>query len=136
MEGYKNLKELIEPVYPGLFDSIQNKIRKAEKDYEKESKKDLDSFLWEHSVFAATVSLKICRMENKDPLIPVIASLFHDIGKFLVPCFSDNLGQLDSGNGHGSLPVLCHVNYAITCDHNLVHGGGIYHKGKLTYASG
>ena len=82
MEAYRELKKLIEPVYPGLLDSIQNKIKKAEKDYEKGSKKDLDSFLWEHSVFAATVALKICHMENKNSLIPVITALFHDIGKF------------------------------------------------------
>ncbi len=82
MEGYRNLKELIEPVYPGLLDSIQNTIKKAEKDYEKDRKKEQDSFLWEHSVFVAIVALKICRLENKDPLIPVVAALFHDAGKF------------------------------------------------------
>jgi HD superfamily phosphodiesterase len=82
MEGFRDLKKLIEPNYPGLLDSIQNKITKAEKDYEKPSEKDQDSLLWEHSVFVAVLALKICRMENRDPLIPVIASLFHDIGKF------------------------------------------------------
>ncbi|MCJ7580937.1 MAG: HD domain-containing protein, partial [Candidatus Aminicenantes bacterium] len=82
MEGTRDLKNLVESVYPGLLDSIQNKIKKSEKDYEKGRKEDSDSFLWEHSVFAATVALKICRMENKDPLFPVIAALFHDIGKF------------------------------------------------------
>ena len=82
MEAYRELKKLIEPVYPGLLDSIQNTITKAEKDYEKDRKKEQDSFLWEHSVFVATVVLRICRLENKDPLIPVVAALFHDIGKF------------------------------------------------------
>lgn len=82
MEGFRDLKKLIEPNYPGLLDSVQNKITKAEKDYEKRGEKDRNSFLWEHSIFVAVLTLKICRMENKDPLFPVVAALFHDIGKF------------------------------------------------------
>ncbi len=82
MEGYKNLTKLIEPIYPGLLDSVQNKINRDEKDYEKGTKKEQDSFLWEHTVFVATLVQKICRLEKKDPLIPVVAALFHDIGKF------------------------------------------------------
>ncbi len=90
MEGFRDLKKLIDPNYPGLLDSIQNKITKAEKDYEKPREKDQDSFLWEHSVFVAVLVLKICRMENKDPLIPVVAALFHDIGKFEGGRYHDN----------------------------------------------
>jgi len=82
MEGTRDIKKLIEPVYPGLLDSIQNNIKKAEKDYDKDRKKDQDSILWEHTVFVAALALKICRLENKDPLVPVVAALFHDIGKF------------------------------------------------------
>jgi len=90
MEGFRDLKKLIEPNYPGLLDSIQNKITKAEEDYEKPGEKDLDSFLWEHSVFVAVLALKICRMENEDPLIPVVTALFHDIGKFEGGRYHDN----------------------------------------------
>jgi HD superfamily phosphodiesterase len=82
MEAYRELKELLDPVYPGLLDHVQNKIKKSEKDYEKGRKKDSDSFLWEHSVFVAMAALKICNMEKKAPLVPVVAALFHDIGKF------------------------------------------------------
>ena len=90
MKGYMNLKKLIEPNYPGLFDSIQNKIKKVEKEYEKPGEKDQDSFLWEHSVFVAAVALKICLIEEKDPFLPVIAALFHDIGKFEGGRYHDN----------------------------------------------
>ena len=90
MEGLRELKKLIEPNYPGLLDSIQNKIKRAEKDYEKSREKDQDSFLWEHSVFVADLALIICRMENKDPLIPVVAALFHDVGKFEGGRYHDN----------------------------------------------
>ena len=82
MEAYRELKELLEPVCPGLLDQVQNKIKKSEKDFEKGRKKDSDSFLWEHSIFVAMLVLKICRMENTSPLFPVVAALFHDIGKF------------------------------------------------------
>lgn len=90
METHRDLKKLIEPNYPGLFDSIQNKIKKAEKDYEKPEGKEQDSFLWEHSVFVAAVALKICFIEEEDPFLPVIAALFHDIGKFEGGRYHDN----------------------------------------------
>lgn len=82
MEAYRELKKLIEPNFPGLLDTIQNKIKTAEINYEKCRENNRDSLLWEHSVIAAFFALKICLIENQDPLFPVVAALFHDIGKF------------------------------------------------------
>ena len=84
MDGHSfiDLKNLIEPVYPGLLDSIQSRIESGEREFEKNRRKDSDSYLWEHTVLVAALVLKICRMENRDPLFPVVAALFHDAGKF------------------------------------------------------
>jgi HD superfamily phosphodiesterase/predicted RNA-binding Zn-ribbon protein involved in translation (DUF1610 family) len=41
-----------------------------------------ESFLWEHTLHAASITYQLAQAENLDPLIPVVAALFHDAGKF------------------------------------------------------
>ena len=41
-----------------------------------------ESFLWEHTIHVASITEQLARAERLDPLIPVIAALFHDAGKF------------------------------------------------------
>lgn len=82
MTGYRDLDKLIKPVFPRLFGKIKTEIETREENYSREGHGQADSFLWEHTLHTALYTRKICILENRDPLIPVIAALFHDIGKF------------------------------------------------------
>ena len=82
MTGYRELLNLIEPFYPRLFEKIREGIEKREKVFVGKENGAADSFLWEHSLHVALYARKICLLEKIDPLIPVLAALFHDIGKF------------------------------------------------------
>jgi HD superfamily phosphodiesterase len=71
----------IESRFPGLIEKIRNLIWESEKKYEGASGFS-ESFLWEHTTHAASLSFKLAQAEGLDPLIPAIAALFHDAGKF------------------------------------------------------
>lgn len=61
------------------------KVRKIIQDSENayEGGDDIsESQLWEHTMHVASITQQLARAENLDPLIPVIAALFHDAGKF------------------------------------------------------
>lgn len=82
MKKTVQLKELIDPLYPNLFSRIKKLIEDSESSYSSKRTEAEDSFLWEHTRQVATIAEKICVTEGVDPQLPVIAALFHDIGKF------------------------------------------------------
>ena len=82
MDGYREIRSLIEPSFPGLLDKVREIIEESESKYVKNREGEKHSFLWEHTICVATFALVLCRVEKEDPSIPVVAALFHDIGKF------------------------------------------------------
>jgi len=72
--------DAIETRFPGLMAEIRQNIQNAEKSYDGGERQE--SFLWEHTVHVASIAEQLAQSENIDPLIPVIAALFHDAGKF------------------------------------------------------
>ncbi len=72
---------MIESQFPGLFDRIRESIQESENKHEGGNSHS-ESFLWEHTLHAASIACQLAQAENLDPLIPVIAALFHDAGKF------------------------------------------------------
>ncbi len=84
MKRVKDLKDLIEPRFPGLLTRIQKLIEDSEKEYQKKDRTESQgSYLWEHTLHTANIAQKICLIDDKDPFLPVIAALFHDTGKFI-----------------------------------------------------
>jgi HD superfamily phosphodiesterase len=71
---------MIESRFPGLIDEIRKTIQESENKHDGGSSSE--SFLWEHSLHAASIAYQLAESEGLDPLIPVIAALFHDAGKF------------------------------------------------------
>jgi HD superfamily phosphodiesterase len=71
---------MIESRFPGLIDEIHKIIQESENKHEGGG--SADSFLWEHTIHAASIAQQLAEAEGVDPLIPVIAALFHDAGKF------------------------------------------------------
>ncbi|HTY62438.1 MAG TPA: HD domain-containing protein [Acidobacteriota bacterium] len=71
---------VIESRYPGLMEKIRQVFKEAENAYE--GSDNPESFLWEHTMHVASIASGLAREEGLDPLIPVVAALFHDAGKF------------------------------------------------------
>jgi HD superfamily phosphodiesterase len=72
---------VVESRFPGLIDRLRKVIQESEFKYEG-GKKRSESFLWEHTLHTASIAYQLAQAEKTDPLIPVIAALFHDAGKF------------------------------------------------------
>jgi HD superfamily phosphodiesterase len=72
---------IIESRFPGLIAKVREIIQESERKYDGSGKRS-ESFLWEHTTHATSIAFQLAQAENMDPLIPVIAALFHDAGKF------------------------------------------------------
>jgi len=72
---------VVESQFPGLIDKIREIIQESENKHEGRNGHS-ESFLWEHTLHAASIAYQLAQAENLDPLIPVVAALFHDAGKF------------------------------------------------------
>ncbi len=80
MEQKRNIYELFNDRYPGLIGDIKEVIEDSEFKYCKGSRSE--SFLWQHTVYVASMAMKIAYAEGLDPVLPVVTALFHDCGKF------------------------------------------------------
>jgi HD superfamily phosphodiesterase len=74
--------KVIESRFPGLIDKVRNLILESEKAYEGDKARS-ESFLWEHTAHVASIAGRLAQEEDVDPLIPMVAALFHDAGKFV-----------------------------------------------------
>jgi len=63
---------------------VREEIEDSEKKYEAQNGKDVsgESHLWEHSTHVASLAFWLSREEKRAPLLPALAALFHDAGKF------------------------------------------------------
>ena len=82
MDETLNFYDLISSAYPDLIKRLKRHIQESEAEYSGHSEEIKESFLWDHTIQVASVALKLAILEKTDPLIPVIAALFHDSGKF------------------------------------------------------
>jgi HD superfamily phosphodiesterase/predicted RNA-binding Zn-ribbon protein involved in translation (DUF1610 family) len=72
---------VVESRFPGLIDKVREVIEASERKHEG-SDSSSESFLWEHTMHATLIAWQLAQAEGMDPLIPVVAALFHDAGKF------------------------------------------------------
>ena len=77
-----NYESIIESRFPGLIAQVREVIEASEKSYAGDDEPS-ESHLWEHTMHVASITYQIACAENQDPLIPSIAALFHDAGKFI-----------------------------------------------------
>ena len=79
-----NWTRLVEERFPGLTAKIREEIENSEKDYENQNGKDgfAESHLWEHTRHVASLAFRLACAEKRPPLLPTLAALFHDAGKF------------------------------------------------------
>ncbi len=80
MPQKENMFALLNERFPGLIDEVKRGIEVSEFKYCRGSRSE--SFLWQHTVYVASMAMKIAYAEHIDPVIPVVTALFHDCGKF------------------------------------------------------
>ncbi|MBD3414548.1 MAG: hypothetical protein GF421_08980 [Candidatus Aminicenantes bacterium] len=78
----QTFSDCLNPQFPHLLRHIRDVIEKAEKDFSKSNASQKESYLWEHTCLVSNLAYEICLLQQDPPLLPVIASLFHDTGKF------------------------------------------------------
>jgi HD superfamily phosphodiesterase len=76
-----NSESIIESRFPGLIADVREIIQDSENAYEGGDGRS-ESHLWEHTVHVTSLACRLACAERMDPLIPSIAALFHDAGKF------------------------------------------------------
>jgi HD superfamily phosphodiesterase len=74
-------QSLIESRFPGLIADVRKIIQDSENAYAGGGRSS-ESHLWEHTEHVTSIAGQLARAERLDPLIPAIAALFHDAGKF------------------------------------------------------
>ena len=79
-----NWTHLIEERFPGLIAKVREDIEASEKNFETQNGKtgSAESYLWEHTTHVASLAFRLALAEKHPPLIPTLAALFHDSGKF------------------------------------------------------
>jgi HD superfamily phosphodiesterase len=76
-----NSESMIESRFPGLIAEVRKTIQDSESAYAGSTRLS-ESHLWEHTVHVTSIACRLALAEHLDPLIPSIAALFHDAGKF------------------------------------------------------
>jgi putative nucleotidyltransferase with HDIG domain len=85
MKNVPNFEDLVSAFYPELVGRVKRVIEESERQYARKKGQAIEggeSFLWEHTREVAAVAMRLAVAEGVDPLLPVTAALFHDIGKF------------------------------------------------------
>jgi len=76
-----NFSRAVNSHYPGLVEIVKRIIEASEKEYTGK-KGATESYLWEHTTHVASLGYQLAKAEKREPLLPIIAALFHDAGKF------------------------------------------------------
>jgi uncharacterized protein len=80
--GRTGFMRAISDLYPGLIKKARETIEASEKEYERWASGNAGSFLWEHTLHVASLAYELAIDEGFDPVLPSLAALFHDAGKF------------------------------------------------------
>lgn len=68
--------------FPGLVGTAKELIEESERAYTEKTGGPSGSFLWEHTLHVASLAYDLASTERIDPILPAVAALFHDAGKF------------------------------------------------------
>jgi len=71
----------VEARYPGLVEKIKGIIEESEKKFSRDPERR-DSYLWEHTTLVASLGYELALAAKMDPVVPAVAALCHDAGKF------------------------------------------------------
>lgn len=75
-------QKILEKISPKIIPAIKEHIIQSERKNAPGIQIENDSFLWDHTIQVTSIAFELSREEEVDPLVPVLAALFHDAGKF------------------------------------------------------
>ncbi len=78
-----NFDLLIDQRAPRFLEKAKKLIQKTEEEFNESSPQFTSNFLWDHSQRVGKIAYKLAIQEGIDPLIPTIAAIMHDAGKFV-----------------------------------------------------
>jgi HD superfamily phosphodiesterase len=80
--GRPGFVKAVSDLYPGLIGKAKETIEASEREYVGKQAGGGEGFLWEHTVHVASLAHELALAEGLDPVLPAVAALFHDAGKF------------------------------------------------------
>lgn len=80
LKGHRTIFDLLSRRCPGLVTAVKTVIEDSEAAYCQGTREE--SFLWQHTVYVASMAMQLAVRQKRDPLLPVVTALFHDCGKF------------------------------------------------------
>ncbi len=80
--GNEGFVKAVSDLYPGLIEKARRIVESSEMEYERNRTGKNGGFLWEHTVHVASLAHDLAVSEGLDPILPAVAALFHDAGKF------------------------------------------------------
>ena len=82
-KGQGGFVEAVSARYPGLVGKAKKLIEESERAYTEKTGGPAGSFLWEHTLHVASLAFDLALAEGLEPILPAVAALFHDAGKFV-----------------------------------------------------
>ena len=82
-----DMDEMLFRQSPNLLDKAKKIIQKSENEFNKQNSVFESNFLWDHSYRVAKIAYTIALKEGMNPIVPTIAAIFHDAGKFVLGAY-------------------------------------------------
>lgn len=85
-----SLNDMLENKIPLFLDQAMKIIQESEKSFNDDAPRFTTNFLWDHSFRVGKIAYKLALKEGIDPLVPTIAAILHDAGKFVLGKYHDD----------------------------------------------
>lgn len=85
-----SLDAMLESEIPLFLDQAMEIIQESEKAFNEDAPTFTTNFLWDHSFRVGKIAYKLALNEGINPLVPTIAAILHDAGKFVLGKYHDD----------------------------------------------
>jgi len=85
-----SLDAMLKSKLPLFLDQAMEIIQKSEKAFNEDTPAFTTNFLWDHSFRVGKIAHKLALNEGINPLVPTIAAILHDAGKFVLGKYHDD----------------------------------------------
>jgi molybdopterin-guanine dinucleotide biosynthesis protein A/HD superfamily phosphodiesterase len=89
-----SLDAMLESKLPSFLNQANEIIQESENSFNEDSPTFSSNFLWDHSLRVGKIAYKLALEEGINPLVPTVAAILHDAGKFVLGKYhSDNVTE-------------------------------------------
>lgn len=85
-----SLDTMLESKIPLFLEQAMEIIQESEKSFNEDTPTFTTNFLWDHSFRVGKIAYKLALNEGIDPLVPTLAAILHDAGKFVLGKYHDD----------------------------------------------